>query len=640
MGLVQKNGSIYQKTSVDRIVGIKDANGDQKLHLLEFKARVKQDRVQKEEDRIDMLRCKNLMVQNGIFAEMDADNQHSHLGIHDPSERLQVLHHASVYSQDCCFHAVGDTKNLLSVVKMNFSPELLRAYDAMLKKVYDSGLEIFYRDDRNGSGQIAANDTEMKRIEAAVAKYGRTFGAGEGMSRFDFNYRLWRKATEEENLPLPPVKQILPLSLAHWNINKPPGDITTQMLWEQNYHPPENNVQTALVKRLGHQYPSYVCHRLSQLFATKKQLDSFPSILSFRDCVRKDLPFWKSFCHMESTLCSMAAEYDPERPLALPAAVANRQGALPSNLPFWPGVFPTTGSSPKRARRSYYGDANNSHKYHYQRHNHCLGIVHIVCDPGSGNPVKHKTCAQCGRKDAAWYCGVCHLYFHNMTPREKVRGGEAIPMMAAPTGRMNEDGTPDVGGVVDEDAIELAPHGNAVEEGDRNIADEDDSDADTATSTEDQSSFSNDTTVEEANNGDSGASFEVGEVNEQVSNVLSQIISTVERKERKERSYLRRTEDDDTVDPRFEFGATAMDATAMDDEDDQDSVNFDAASYASESNDTEAGEEEEDEVSEEEEVEVVQPTPRKRPRMLAEIQSTLDGRYWREATTRRVIDRD
>eukprot|EP00574_Skeletonema_japonicum_P001342 CAMPEP_0201738696 /NCGR_PEP_ID=MMETSP0593-20130828/45388_1 /ASSEMBLY_ACC=CAM_ASM_000672 /TAXON_ID=267983 /ORGANISM="Skeletonema japonicum, Strain CCMP2506" /LENGTH=557 /DNA_ID=CAMNT_0048232923 /DNA_START=171 /DNA_END=1845 /DNA_ORIENTATION=- len=97
----------------------------------------------------------------------------------------------------------------------------------------------------------------------------------------------------------------------------------------------------------------------------------------------------------------------------------------------------------------------------------------------------------------------------------------------------------DVGGVVDEDAIELAPHGNIVEEGDCDIADEDDSDADTATSTEDQSSLSNDTTVEEANNGDSGASLEVGEVNEQVSNILSHIISTVERKERKERSYLR-----------------------------------------------------------------------------------------------------
>ena len=108
----------------------------------------------------------------------------------------------------------------------------------------------------------------------------------------------------------------------------------------------------------------------------------------------------------------------------------------------------------------------------------------------------------------------------------------------------------DVGGVVDEDAIELAPQGKAVEEGDEredevvadnrvqpqlefdvahNTADEDDKDA----------SSSSDTTVEEANDGDSGASLEAEEVNEQISNVLAQTISAVERRERKERSYLR-----------------------------------------------------------------------------------------------------
>lgn len=447
VGLVQKNSSIYQKTSVDRIVGIRDANGNRKLHLLELKARVKQDRVQKEEDRIDLLRCNNFMSQHSIFAEMDADNRYSHLGIHDPSERLQVLHHASVYSQDCCFHAVGDTKHLLSIVKMNFSPELLGAYEAMLEFVYNSGLNIFYRNDRDGSGKIVADDIEMKRIETAVAKHGRTFGAGEGMSRFDFNYRLWRKALEEENLPLPPVKQILPLPLAHWNINKPCGDMTTQMLWEQNYHPPKNanNVQSALVKRLGHQYPSYAVHRLFQLFATEKPLDSFPSILSFRDRVRKNLAFWMSFCHMESTLSSMAVEYDPERPLPPPGAAGagNNQVALPHNIPSWPDVFPTTGSSPKRQRRTYYGNADNSHKYYYQRRHRCLGIVHIASD-ANGNPVKHKTCAQCNRKDASWYCGTCHLYFHNMTHNVKIRGNQPIPVMAASTGQINADGTPEI----------------------------------------------------------------------------------------------------------------------------------------------------------------------------------------------------
>ncbi len=98
--------------------------------------------------------------------------------------------------------------------------------------------------------------------------------------------------------------------------------------------------------------------------------------------------------------------------------------------------------------------------------------------------------------------------------------------------------------------------------------------------------------------------------------------------------------------PRFEFDPAAMDAPEMDvDNDGQESVDFDVASNASESNNTEAIEEEEEEeeedaMDEEEEVEVVQPAPRRRSRMLAEIESTLDGWYWRQATTRRSVDRN
>jgi hypothetical protein len=71
-------------------------------------------------------------------------------------------------------------------------------------------------------------------------------------------------------------------------------------------------------------------------------------------------------------------------------------------------------------------------------------------------------------------------------------------------------------------------------------------------------------------------------------------------------------------------------------------VNLDAASNASESNSTEAIEEEEEDAvdEEEEEVEVVQPAPRRRSRMLTGLQSTLDGRYWTKPTTRREIFRD
>eukprot|EP00986_Skeletonema_menzelii_P007992 scaffold3233_cov69-Skeletonema_menzelii.AAC.1 len=116
--------------------------------------------------------------------------------------------------------------------------------------------------------------------------------------------------------------------------------------------------------------------------------------------------------------------------------------------------------------------------------------------------------------------------------------------------------------------------------------------------------------------------------------------------------------------PRIEFDAAAIDA-ATDTDDGQESVNFDAGSFTTDTDADDDGQEsvsfdtgsntaeadtveaigaeqleEEGVDNEEEEVEVVQPAPQKRRRMVAELQSTLDGRYWRQATTRRVIVRD
>ena len=440
VGLVQKDNEPHVKTSVDRIVGIKK-DGEQKLYLLELKTRVTQDKVQKEQDRTDKLRSRGLMTEDAIFVEMDSDSPHSHLGIHTPDERLQVLHHAYVYSQSSCFHAVGDTKELISVCKMNFPQELLESYGKVLGTLYDDGLGIFYRPDPNGDGKLVANDTEMKRIERAVEKNKDTFK--EGMSRFDFNRRLWVKATAPGNLPLPPTRQILPTALSTWNINKPTGDMITQMLWEYNYEAPHKNAQGALVKRLAHQYPMYTAHRLIQLFSCNRPLSSFGSLLSFRDHTRRRNTFWHSIRHQESILCSMAAQYDPERPIALaPAPVAAGQiVATPNNTRPWPGVFPTSGRSPKKFRSAFYENQGNSHLYEYQRRWHCPGLVQLVCNE-RGVVVKGKRCAQCGKCDASWYCPVCKVYLCNSTPNATRRNGEPIPLMAAATGEVDANNQP------------------------------------------------------------------------------------------------------------------------------------------------------------------------------------------------------
>ncbi|KAL7528230.1 hypothetical protein ACHAXR_002338 [Thalassiosira sp. AJA248-18] len=99
-------------------------------------------------------------------------------------------------------------------------------------------------------------------------------------------------------------------------------------------------------------------HRLYQLFSTSRGLDTFDSMLHFRDVTRKKLKFWKSLRHLESSLCSMAAAYDPVRSL-VPTAVHGqvvRPSTLPGSAISMHGLFPPTGQSPQRKVKAWYQD--------------------------------------------------------------------------------------------------------------------------------------------------------------------------------------------------------------------------------------------------------------------------------------------
>ena len=433
IGTVQKTGKKYIKSSVDRIIGTVTEDGNEssseptrKLLLVEMKARVKPETEQKERDRIVQLVRKRLMPEDGIFVdETDADHQHSHLVIPKVDERLQVLHHAKTFGMDSCIHAVGNTKNLLSVCKMNFPAPLLAAYERTLDFIYESGLNIFYKED--GQDDIVADEEEMKRIERAVVRHEKTF---VDMYRFKFNYLLWRDLTDDVNLPMAPLKQLLPDALSWWNISKCVGDDITRMLWEMMYHTPVTNPQAVLVKRLAHQLPVYMCHRLFQLFGVSRNLDSFSSIHQYRDHARRNQTLFSSTLQIDSILRSMANAYNPEQPLAMaPQPSLNLAVAGTYTMH---GAFPPTGMSPKKNHRAWYSNPVNVHRFEFQRRHSCVGsAVRISCD-ASGNPHRGVTCVECGRDGATWWCAQCRVFLHGLPPTSRsLEEGEAPLLMAA-----------------------------------------------------------------------------------------------------------------------------------------------------------------------------------------------------------------
>ena len=101
------------------------------------------------------------------------------------------------------------------------------------------------------------------------------------MRTLQFNYKLFCVATQENNLPLPPYKYIIPLAHAYWNQVKPESGVNMQMMWLANMITHVDGPQYALVKQLTILQPKQAIHCLGQMFSCTRPLNSFTSAITY-----------------------------------------------------------------------------------------------------------------------------------------------------------------------------------------------------------------------------------------------------------------------------------------------------------------------------------------------------------------------
>ena len=136
------------------------------------------------------------------------------------------------------------------------------------------------------------------------------------LNTVNFNFKLWKRATERRNLPLPPCKQIIPLAHLSWNRGKPGGDINTQLMWEQNFPAPVHSPQNVLVKTMLILQPVQAIHRLSCIIkGGDENLDEFFDVMAWRKKISRDQPVWRSTRSIDRDLVTMSRRHDPARPL-------------------------------------------------------------------------------------------------------------------------------------------------------------------------------------------------------------------------------------------------------------------------------------------------------------------------------------
>jgi len=319
VGLVKKDGVSHVKSSVDRLVCVTNNNNEKEIMLTEYKARIKPTTASNEYDRVEDLRMRDLMEEDHIFAETSSDDVNSFDFIPDEQERVQILHHTYTFEKTSCLHAVGDSKTLLSCVKFNLSPDLMDAYGQTMSLLDELVYNNFYSN-LDEFSDLTGDDDLMASVEHAVEVNKERV---VDMRTLQFNFKLWKAATHDDNLPLPPCRYIVPLMYSWWDTMKPCSDINTQMLWDVNFLTPHKGLHCALAKRMAILQPLYMIHRLGCMLSCVKPLDHFQSIKSFRKHISRGTPFWHSIRSVEDDLWAMHCRYDPEA--RLPRSPIQRQ---------------------------------------------------------------------------------------------------------------------------------------------------------------------------------------------------------------------------------------------------------------------------------------------------------------------------
>lgn len=461
VGLVQKVGREYVKDSIDRLVCVTDdaGSGNKKILLTEFKARIKHDVAQREQDRIDELRADLLMEEDHIYAEIETSDPNRFKFIKEEQEMCQGLHHMYTYEQTEFLHAVGNSKGLLSCYLVKADADLLEAYDKTMELINELVYEPFYAATDRRS-RLTGSDEFMASVEHAVEVNKERL---VDMRTLQVNYQLWSVASQVKNLPMGAMKQVLPSSHSHWNINKPGSDINTQMLWEIMFRAPVHGLHPSLVKRLCTQQEFYMIHRLGQIFRCTKPLDEFRSAAAWRKQIGRGNALWSTVRDIEDDLQGMASLYDPERPLPSPLRVQggspivitnpfgpNFAGRFP-NASVQPLCLPVTGSTPQRNINQYYSNPVNAGTLIATRRLTCCGMALVkpielkTKKRPNTNPVQtyqqpemaRRTCAFCQKEEAHIWCTNCHHYFHDNPNKLPDR---VPPLIRIPTGKRNAGG--------------------------------------------------------------------------------------------------------------------------------------------------------------------------------------------------------
>jgi hypothetical protein len=415
VGLMRKKGNNFAKASLDGILFAEDANGDIDLVPVEVKSRVADATREEATDKIEEYVGAELYQKGKLYLlTTSSSDDLLKLLIHDKAnprrktnESFQLLHGAYVAGSSRGILLVGSRSKLMYAIDVRFEDELLEAYHKVVTYMYETFFAPFYELSMEGL-QTQHKDTIDEALEHLDWIDEHAFWT---------TFKLWQSLNVDVNnnniqFPLPACSRLLPIQHARWNILKGPSDTTTKlidMVEEKLGVRTPRTVVTARITAIA----VVAFHRSKQMLSAKKNLDKYPSLLSFRHAANERFGIAASlsaiirFAEAELRLLNVAPHQSflqvPIAPNTPPARVTRGTTQHNNHERVEWAFNQQVGCTPCRGR-----SVNDQHK---ARERQCDGTVLMlrVSDPKEPSKDARQPCRLCKTK-TAFFCTGCKNY--------------------------------------------------------------------------------------------------------------------------------------------------------------------------------------------------------------------------------------
>ena len=191
-------------------------------------------------------------------------------------ECVQILHHAFVYDLKLVLLLIGDKKGtILRAVWVGFDETILTAYGEFLDRCYNESLKWAYHD-LHEEGDVFQEEDSLNLIKPFLPK------EVDFESFADF-FNLWKNAVngDDEHLPIPPTKTIMPFHFSKWNKFKGGSDTMTKLLWNTKHYVPSASPSSNAVSQLF-RFLAVMMYRVDAVMNSKEDLNLFPTLYAWR----------------------------------------------------------------------------------------------------------------------------------------------------------------------------------------------------------------------------------------------------------------------------------------------------------------------------------------------------------------------